>query len=57
MEKCKSRMQLESYIHTPKTAKECEGMNLDTLKWIPTLKVGVPMDFFEYSKSNLRGQN
>jgi len=26
------------------SAEECEGMNLHTPKWAPTLGVGVPMD-------------
>jgi hypothetical protein len=29
---------------------ECEGMNLHTPKWVPTLGVGVPMDFWIFRK-------
>jgi hypothetical protein len=30
--------------HAPKSVGECEGMNLHTFKWVPTLGVKVPMD-------------
>jgi len=30
--------------HVPRSARECEGMNLHTPKWVPTLEVGIPMD-------------
>jgi hypothetical protein len=30
--------------HAPKNVGKCEGMNLHTPKWAPTLGVGVPMD-------------
>jgi hypothetical protein len=29
-------------LHAPESVKECEGMNLHTLKWTPILGVGVP---------------
>jgi hypothetical protein len=45
MEKCRLKMQPTSHIHTPKSAKECEGMSPHTFKWTPTLGVGVLMDF------------
>jgi hypothetical protein len=32
-------------FHAPGSVGECEGMNLHTPKWTPTLGVGVPMDF------------
>jgi hypothetical protein len=45
---CKSASQEGSAgitFHAPESAKECEGMNLHTPKGIPTLGVGVPVDF------------
>jgi hypothetical protein len=30
--------------HAPGSARECEGIDLHTLKGTPTLGVGVPMD-------------
>ncbi len=37
-------MQPKSHIHTPVSARECEGMSTHTPKWAPTLEVGVLMD-------------
>jgi hypothetical protein len=37
--------------HAPKSAKECEGVNLHIPKWTPILGVGVP-NGLEFSKSN-----
>ncbi len=48
-------MQLENHIHTPKSAKECEGMNPHTPKWIPILGVKVPMDFLIF-REQFEGQ-
>ncbi len=31
-------------FHAPESARECEGMNLHTPKWAPTLRIGVPVD-------------
>ncbi len=31
-------------FHVPRSVGECEGMNLHTPKWAPTLRLGVPMD-------------
>jgi len=31
--------------HAPKSARECEGIGLHTPKGIPTLGVGLPVDF------------
>jgi hypothetical protein len=47
-------------FHAPRNVGECEGMNLHTPKWAPTLGVGLPMDSQwtpESSKSDYRGQN
>ncbi len=33
-------------FHAPKSVGECERMNPHTPKWAPTLRVGVPMDFW-----------
>jgi hypothetical protein len=49
-------MQLKSHIHTPKSAKECEGMSPHIPKWIRTLGVGVSMDFRIF-KECFEGQN
>jgi len=32
-------------FHAPKSARECEGMNPHTPKWIPNLGIGVLVDF------------
>jgi hypothetical protein len=32
-------------IHAPINVGQCEGMNLHTPKWAPTLGIGIPMDF------------
>ncbi len=32
-------------LHVPGSAKECEGIGLHTPKGIPTLGVGVPVDY------------
>jgi hypothetical protein len=37
MERCRSRMQPKSHIHTP------EGMNPHIHKWTPILGIGIPM--------------
>ncbi len=45
---CKSAGQEKSLgvtFHAPKSAKECEGMNLHTPKGIPTLGIRVPVNF------------
>jgi len=39
MERCGSRVKF-----IPKSAGKCEGMSSHIPKWIPTLRVGVPMD-------------
>ncbi len=36
--------------HAPKSVGKCEGMNLHTPKWAPTLGVGVSMDFQTFKK-------
>jgi hypothetical protein len=43
-------------FHVPKNVGECEGMNLHTPKWTPTLGVGVPMDFW-ILKEQFQGSN
>jgi hypothetical protein len=43
-------------FHAPGNVGECEGMNLHTPKWVPTLGVGVPMAS-ESLESNCKGQN
>jgi hypothetical protein len=35
--------------HAPESVGKCEGMNPHTPKWTPTLEVGVPMGFREWS--------
>jgi hypothetical protein len=45
MERCGSKVQPMSHIQILESVKECEGMNPHTPKWIPTLGIGVPMDF------------
>ncbi len=37
-------------FHAPRSVGECEGMNLHTLKWVPTLGVGAPMNFLIFRK-------
>jgi hypothetical protein len=32
-------------FHAPRSVRECEGMNPHIPKWVPTLGVGVSMDF------------
>jgi hypothetical protein len=56
MERCGSRVQPKSHIHTPGNVGECEGVSPHTPKWTPTLWIGVMMDsqifrkWFEGSK-------
>jgi hypothetical protein len=44
--------------HAPESVGECEGNNLHTPKWAPTLGIGVPVDYqifkerVQRSKSN-----
>jgi len=45
MEKCVSKIQPTSHIHTLGNVREFEGMNPHTPKWTPILGVGVLMDF------------
>jgi hypothetical protein len=33
-------------FHAPKNVRGCEGMNPHTPKWVPTLGIGVPVDFW-----------
>jgi len=42
--------------HALESVGDCQGMNLHTPKWAPTLGVGV-LWTFKLSKSNFRGQN
>jgi hypothetical protein len=51
MERCESKVQLGSHIHTFDNAGECEGMSPHTPKW--TFTLGVP----KFSYNNLKGQN
>ncbi len=55
--RCGLGVQLKNHIHIPGSVGECEGMSPHTPKWIPTLGVGISMDFLEYLESGLRGQN
>jgi len=41
-------------FHVPGSVKKCEGMNPHTPKWVPTLGVGVSMDFRNF-KGQLQG--
>jgi hypothetical protein len=41
--RAKSEAQ-ESHFHAPRSVGECEGMNLHTPKWAPTLGVKVPIE-------------
>jgi hypothetical protein len=45
LERCESRVQPKSHIHTPKSVEDCEGMSPHTPKWVPTLEVEVLMDY------------
>jgi hypothetical protein len=42
---CEPRGKPRSHITCSRECKECEGMNLDTPKWIPIMGVGVPNGF------------
>jgi hypothetical protein len=42
--------------HTPGNVGECEGMNPHNPKWVPTLGVGVLMNF-RILDSDCKGQN
>jgi hypothetical protein len=44
-------------FHVLGSAKECEGMNLHTPKWIPILGVREPQWTPEFSEGYCRGQN
>ncbi len=44
MQKCEPKVKFESHISCSQSVGECEGMNLHTPKWAPTLGVGVLMD-------------
>jgi hypothetical protein len=39
------KWSLKITFHAPESVKKCEGMNRHTPKWIPTLGVGVSMNF------------
>ncbi len=41
----------------PGRVGECEGMTPHTPKGVLILGVGVPVDFFEFSKNDYKGQN
>jgi hypothetical protein len=46
---CKNASQvwrLGVTFHAPRNVGECERMNPHTPKWVPTLGVGIPMDFW-----------
>jgi len=45
-----------SYIHIPRSAKECEGMNPHIPKWIPILGLGVLIASMNYKKIKPRTQ-
>ncbi len=45
-EKVRVESVTQVHIHTAKNAKECEGMNPYTPKWIPALGIKVSMDFW-----------
>jgi len=50
---CKSAGQegsLRVTSHVPKSVGDCEGMNLHTPKWAPTLGIGVQMDSWSFRK-------
>jgi len=38
-------------FHVPRSVGECEGMNLHTLKWAPTLGVGSPDGFPNFQRA------
>jgi hypothetical protein len=44
MERCGLRVQLGSHIHTPESARECEGMSPHNPNWTFTSCVGLSMD-------------
>jgi hypothetical protein len=50
MERCGLIIQPRGHIHTPKSAGECEGMSPRILKYIPTLGIGIPLDFQKFKK-------
>jgi hypothetical protein len=43
--------QLGVTFHVPESVRGCEGMNPHTPNWVPTLGVGVPMDFQIFKKN------
>jgi len=44
------RKQRHGKVRTENVTRECEGMNPHTPKWIPTLGVGIPMEFQVFKK-------
>jgi hypothetical protein len=40
----RAKSEPEVTFHAPGIVKECEGMNPQTPKRTPTLRIGVPMD-------------
>jgi hypothetical protein len=50
----------ESHLHFWECEGVCEGMSPHIPKWIPTLGIGVPMEFLwspKFLENNFRGQN
>jgi hypothetical protein len=45
LRRCRPRVSLGFTFHAPRSARECEGMNLHTPKWAPTLGMKILMDF------------
>jgi hypothetical protein len=50
------KWNLEVTFHVPKSVGECEGINLHTPKWAPTLGVGILMDSRIFKKTITRVQ-
>jgi hypothetical protein len=44
LQRCGPRLNLGITFHAPESAKECEGKNPHTPKWIPILRIRIPMD-------------
>jgi len=44
MERCGPKVQPKNHIYILESAKECEGMNPHTPKWIRILGIGILME-------------
>jgi hypothetical protein len=56
MERWRLKVQPKNHIHILGSAKECEGLNPHTPKWVLTLEIGILRDF-RILKEQFKGQN